>query len=70
MICILCGSRDYDGAFDDHDDFICVDCWATGEAVGHIAKMASPAPFAFPVKYPAETLNRFVNACNKANGGK
>ena len=62
--CILCGSN-YDGCLNEDGDFICVDCWADGSAIGHTAVAAVPTEFPLYVNYPAEMLNRFVDACNK-----
>jgi hypothetical protein len=44
--CILCGQRNVDGAIDQYGDFICVDCWALGDAKmnGRTAKTLAPVP--------------------------
>ena len=46
MKCVLCEQRNVDGAMDQCGDFVCVDCWATGEAKfsGRKAKVLSPVP--------------------------
>jgi len=70
MCCAICGSRGYDGAFDANGDFICVDCWATGEAIGRTAVSFRPAFTPYPVDYPVEVRQGFVDACNRVNDRK
>ena len=70
ICCAICGSRSYDGAFDANGDFICVDCWATGEAIGRTAVAACPAYTPYPVNYPRGMGQRFVDACNRVNDRK
>ncbi len=67
MKCAICGlSGDYDGAIDDLGDWVCVDCWASGEADyhGRTAVSASPAQGPVPTYYPSDMRQRFVDACN------
>ncbi len=68
MKCAICGlSGDYDGAIDDSGDWVCVDCWASGEAYcsGRTAVSAAPAQGIITTHYPQELCRRFVAACNK-----
>ena len=46
MKCAICGQRNVDGATDQFGDFVCVDCFATGEAkfAGREAKTLAPVP--------------------------
>ena len=67
MCCAICGSRGYDGAFDANGDFICVDCWATGEAIGRTAVSFCPAVTSYHVHYPAKIGQDFVDACNRSS---
>ena len=66
MRCSICGSCGYDGALDDGGEYVCVDCWADGEAAyrGRTAVSFVPATFSLPVTYPAGMQRRFVAACN------
>lgn len=32
MKCVICGSKNYDGGFDQYGNFVCVDCIADGSA--------------------------------------
>ena len=44
--CAICEQKNVDGAIDQFGQFICVDCWAFGEAkaCGSIAVKSSPVP--------------------------
>lgn len=55
----MCGQRNVDGAIDQHGDFVCVDCFATGEAQlsGRMAAALSPAPDIFGSTAYAASLN-------------
>lgn len=46
MKCVLCGQKNVDGAIDQFGDFVCVDCFALGEAklAGRTAKILAPVP--------------------------
>jgi len=46
MGCVICGQKNVDGAIDQHGDFVCVDCFATGEAsmAGRKAEVLAPVP--------------------------
>lgn len=46
MRCKICGQSGVDGAYDQYGDFVCVDCWADGEAYmeGRHAEILSPVP--------------------------
>lgn len=64
--CAICGQRNVDGAIDDCGDYICIDCWASGEAGagGRYAVIAVPAITSYHVDYPPEMHERFLRACN------
>jgi hypothetical protein len=66
MKCVICGSRGYDGCLDEGGDYVCVDCWANGEAAiqGRRADTYVPAEFYTHVDYSAEMQRNFVRACN------
>lgn len=67
MNCAMCSQSDVDGAMDSHGDYVCVDCWASGEAAheGRTAKAFVPAATSYDVHYPAEMKQRFLDACNR-----
>ena len=46
MKCIMCDQRNVDGAIDQHGDFVCVDCFAEGNAKfsGRKVRVLSPVP--------------------------
>lgn len=46
MGCVLCGQSYVDGAIDQMGDFVCVDCFANGEAHfnGREAEIIAPVP--------------------------
>ena len=62
--CVLCGQRNVDGAIDQFDDFVCVDCFAEGEAQfhGRKAKVLAPVP---GYDYSGIDHNKTLNAWNK-----
>jgi hypothetical protein len=66
MKCVLCGQENVDGAIDQFGDFVCVDCWALGEAqyVGCKAKILAPVP-----GYDYSSLNhqKILDAYNRKN---
>lgn len=66
MSCVLCGQRDVDGAIDQCGQYVCVDCWASGEAAmsGLQAQAFVGANVPYAVSYPAEMQRRFLDACN------
>jgi len=72
MGCAICGQRNVDGAIDDFGDYICVDCWATGEAAmeGRRAVSFVPAVVPYQVEYPAEVVQKFLDGCNWAGKEK
>lgn len=69
MRCKLCGQGNVDGAIDQFGDFVCVDCFATGEAylAGRKAKVLSPAPDIFGSTAYATGLNhrKILDAWNR-----
>lgn len=65
--CAICGSSGYDGAIDDGGDYVCVDCWANGEAAldGRHAEAFVPADVPYQVSYPPDMARGFLDACNR-----
>ena len=57
--CALCGQRNVDGAIDQQGSFVCVDCFADGEAHldGRVAKVLMPAADIFGSTEYAANLN-------------
>jgi hypothetical protein len=70
MKCKLCGQRNVDGAFDQFGDFVCVDCFAEGNAhfSGRQAQVMAPAPLFGSTSY-AKRLNH-KNMLDAWNGNK
>ena len=68
MRCEICRQKDVDGALDQNGNYVCVDCWANGEAYmrGMKATVFTPASFCMPVDYPTDMQERFLDACNGA----
>lgn len=68
MGCAICGQRNVDGAMDNFGDYVCVDCWASGEAAmeGRHAETFVPAVVPYPVDYPEEVVQQFLDGCNSA----
>lgn len=68
MKCAMCSQRDVDGAVDDSGEYVCVDCWASGEArfAGRTATSFMPAIVPYSVNYPSAMQQRFLDACNGA----
>jgi hypothetical protein len=66
MRCAICGQGYVDGAFDDFGDYVCVDCWANGEAEyqGRYATEFVPADVPYEVNYSTESILNFLDACN------
>lgn len=66
MRCVICGQGGVDGATDGGGDYVCVDCWASGEAAhqGREAVGFVGASVGYNVHYPADMQRRFVAACN------
>jgi hypothetical protein len=66
MKCVLCGQKNVDGAIDQFGDFVCVDCFALGEAqyAGREAKILAPVP-----GYDYSSLNhqKILDAYNRKN---
>lgn len=64
MKCDICGQRNIDGAIDQFGDFVCVDCFATGEAkfAGRKAEVLSPVP---GYDYSGIDFNKVKDAYNK-----
>jgi hypothetical protein len=68
--CACCGtSANIDGCINQHGDWVCVDCWYTGDARrdGFVAKSAVPADF-FGT-YPKHCYDSLLAAC-KADGAE
>lgn len=67
MGCAICGQRNVDGAMDNLGGYICVDCWASGEAhmLGRTAETFVPANVPYDVVYPVDVQQSFLDACNK-----
>lgn len=66
MGCAICGQSNVDGAMDNFGDYVCVDCFASGEAAfdGREAETFIPAQVPYDVEYPVDVQQRFVDACN------
>lgn len=66
MGCVICGQRNVDGAIDQCGNFVCVDCFATGEAKyhGRRAEVICPVP-----GYDYSGLN-FSQIRDAWNGGR
>ena len=62
--CALCGQRNVDGAIDQFGDFVCVDCFAEGEARfhGRKAEVLAPVP---GYNYSGLNHNKILAAWNK-----
>ncbi|WP_064214564.1 hypothetical protein [Anoxybacillus flavithermus] len=67
MRCVICGQGYVDGAIDGFGDYVCVDCWASGEAEyeGREAVEFVEADVPYYVDYPSESVARFLDACNR-----
>ncbi len=74
MNCTICGSKNWDGALDESGLYVCVDCWANGEAFHQNRTAVSfvPANVSYHVNYPSDMQEKFINACNhkKKTGGE
>jgi hypothetical protein len=66
MNCTICGQGNVDGAIGTSGGYICVDCWASGEAYirGEQAESFVPANVPYHVDYPIDIQKRFLDACN------
>jgi len=64
--CALCGQRNVDGAIDQFGEFVCVDCFATGEAKfsGRRANILAPVP---GYDYSGINYQKTLDAWNKDN---
>ncbi len=64
MKCVLCGQKNVDGAVDQFGDFVCVDCFATGDAAvaGRVAKVLAPVP---GYDYSGLNHQKILDAYNK-----
>ena len=66
--CILCGQRNVDGADNQFGDFVCVDCWALGDAqyAGFKATTLQPVPTVLgrAVNYSGLDFNKILAAYN------
>jgi len=69
MRCKICGQSGVDGAYDQYGDFVCIDCFATGEAYmsGLHAEMLAPVP---GFNYPglAQREEEILRAWNHEDG--
>lgn len=72
MGCVICGQSNVDGAMDNFGDYVCVDCWANGEAAfeGRVAEAFVPAQVSYHVDYPVDMQQRFLDACNVVKNEK
>ena len=62
--CAVCGGPDfYDGCIDSDGEYVCLDCWASGEAQDRTATVATFAS-EDKIEYPNEMRQNFVKACN------
>lgn len=70
MGCVICGQRNVDGAMDNFGDYVCLDCWANGEAHSQMrqAQAFVPAVTPYQVDYPMEMQKKFLEACNRKEG--
>ncbi|MCL6615833.1 MAG: hypothetical protein K6T39_01690 [Anoxybacillus ayderensis] len=67
MRCVICGQGYVDGAIDSFGDYVCVDCWANGEAEyqGREAVEFVGADVPYYVDYQPELIESFLDACNR-----
>ncbi|OPY64117.1 MAG: hypothetical protein A4E56_00171 [Pelotomaculum sp. PtaU1.Bin065] len=71
MKCVLCGQKNVDGAIDHFGDFVCVDCFATGEARcdGRTAKTLAPVPGYDYSSLDHQRILEAYNGCGKGREG-
>lgn len=65
-MCVLCGQRNVDGALNQSGDFVCIDCFADGNAhfMGMRATNIVPASTPYFVDYSSINEIKYLSALN------